>query len=349
MPKKTPEALVMSATTSEIKTQKLAAELSSLKRKYKDALNTAAKLESKLDFLEKLPPPAQRILSRHKKRKPANVAVIVPASDWHVEERVALRSTNGKNQFNLAEAERRITQFYQKVLLLLDWQQHLAPVSELWHPLLGDLMSGYIHDELVETNELSPTEAVVFLQEMIAAGIDLWKREAKLPILIPTCVGNHGRTTQRMRVKTSAQNSYEWLLYATLARFYRKDPKVHWFVGEGYHNIQEIVGRRVRFHHGDGLRYSGGIGGITIPVNKAIAQWNKVGAVDLDVFGHYHTFLTNYPTWVSCGSLMGFTEYSLSIKADFQHPTQAFIVVDRNYGMVYSAPIFLTKSAREAK
>jgi hypothetical protein len=207
-------------------------------------------------------------------------------------------------------------------------------------------MTGYIHEELMESNSLSPTEACVFLQDMICSGIDLLLAKTRLPIFIPTCVGNHGRTTAKKHIKTSHKNSYEWLLYMTLAKRYEKDRRVHWNVGQGYHNIQTILGRKVRFHHGDGLRYNGGVGGITIPVNKSIAQWDKASPVDVDIFGHYHTFLWGYNKWVSCGTLMGYNEFSVEIKSDFQHPTQTFIVMDRLYGITDAFPIFLTKPKR---
>jgi hypothetical protein len=290
--------------------------------------------------------PSIRTFATPKRSKPNGVAVIAPATDWHVEERVAKAAVNGKNHFDLSEAEVRIKRFYEKVLELIDWQNHLAPVVELWHPLLGDLMSGYIHEELMESNSLSPTEACVFLQDMICSGIDLLRKKTRLPIHIPTCVGNHGRTTPKKRIKTSCKNSYEWLLYMTLAKRYQFDHRVCWDVGQGYHNTQTIMGRKVRFHHGDGLRYMGGVGGITIPVNKSVAQWDKVSPADFDIFGHYHTHLAHYPKWVSCGSLMGYSEFSVEIKAEFQHPTQAFIVIDRRYGMTQATPIFLTKPTR---
>ncbi len=272
------------------------------------------------------------------------VAVIVPATDWHVEETITLEGTNFKNEFNLSIAEERIKRYYSKILRLIEWQNHFAKVDELCHPLLGDLLSGYIHEELMETNSLSPTEAVVFLSSMLASGIDLLLKKTKLPIFIPTCVGNHGRTTLRKRIKTSCQNSYEWLLYMTLAKYYAKDKRVRFTVGGGYHNTVDIKSRVVRFHHGDGIRYSGGVGGITVPVNKAVAQWDKVETADFDIFGHYHTHLVNYPKWVSCGSLMGYSEFSVEIKAEFQHPTQTFIVIDRNYGLTCAIPIFVTEA-----
>jgi len=350
MTKRKPKDLVSDAKTQDIQLElsRAKTEAARWRRRYKDAIASASSYQEQVEFLLGVAgkPPTQDF--QIPVGKPSSgVAVVVPATDWHVEERISLESTNGKNHFNLEEAEKRIKRFYGKILHLIQWQQRLAPVAEIWHPILGDLLTGYIHEELIETNELSPTEASLFLQEMICSGIDLLLRKTKLPIYVPTCVGNHGRTTPRKRIKTSAQNSFEWLLYMTLAKFYAKNNRIHWMIGRGYHNTQRIMGRRVRFHHGDGLRYQGGVGGITIPVNKAIAQWDKAQAVDADVFGHWHTFLWGYNKWICCGSLMGYSEYSVEIKAEHQHPTQTFIVIDRRYGVTVAAPIFVTSAKRE--
>ncbi len=346
MKKKSPEQLVATAdeAPTEIKLAKATGDVASLRKQNKKIISSAVEAERRLDALLAIQgEPAMQRFEKFPRSKSEGVAVIVPASDWHVEERIFEAAVNGKNHFDLAEAETRIKRFYSKIIELIEWQNHLAPVTELWHPLLGDLMTGCIHEDLSETNSLSPTEACVFLRDMICSGIDLLVKETKLPIAIPTCVGNHGRTTQKMRIKTSTKNSYEWLLYKTLEKIYQGNKRVAFQVGEGYHNIQTILGRKVRFHHGDGFRYQGGVGGITIPVNKAIAQWDKSETVDFDIFGHWHTHLVGYPKWISCGSLMGYSEYSLSIKAEFQHPTQTFIVIDRQYGMTLAAPIFLVK------
>ncbi len=352
--RKKPKELVQESkdASMEVSLAKARGDATVWKAKCKGAIASAIATEKQLDVALSLEVETHRgfmdkLIPRVKKSKPEGVAVVVPDTDWHVEETVYKESTNGKNCFNLTEAEKRIKRFYQKIVKLIEWQNHLAPVVELWHPLLGDLISGYIHEELMESNSLSPTEACLFLQDMLCSGIDFLLKETKLPIFIPTCIGNHGRTTQRMHIKTGYKNSYEWLLYKTLANVYKKNKRVMWDVAQGYHNTQTIMGRKVRFHHGDGLRYMGGIGGITIPINKAIAQWNKVEAVDFDIFGHWHTHLINYPTWISCGSLMGYSEYSVSIKAEYQAPTQTFIVLDRRYGMTQAIPVFLTPARRK--
>ena len=312
------------------------------RRKYKDIATVASSLESQVETLLGIQgEPAIQRFERATKTQ-GDVAVIVPATDWHVEERVYLEATNGKNQYDLTEAEQRVKAAYAKTLDLIDWQNRMNKVTQLWHPMLGDLMTGYIHEELQETNSLSPVEAIDFLQELICSGIDLWLRKTKLLIFVPTCVGNHGRTTVKKRIKTSTKNSFEWLLYQTLAKYYAKNKRVWWSVGKGYHNLQDVMGYKVRFHHGDGLRYNGGVGGITIPVNKAIAQWNKVTPCDIDIFGHWHQFLWHYPHWISCPSTMGYSEFSLEIKAEYQRPAQTFIVVDRNMGVSLAVPIYVT-------
>ena len=335
------------ADASHVELAKARAETAKWKSRFNEAVAMSRDLGSQVESLVAIQSkPQQAAFDRAKAGSGRGVSVVIPATDWHSEETVSLDATNGKNEFNLDIAAQRVKRFYAKAVELVDWYRHFSKVLNVWHPLLGDLMSGFIHDELVETNGLSPIEVQLWLQEHLTNGIDFLRKETKLPVYVPTCVGNHGRTTIRKRIKTSCRNSYEWLLYKTLERQYASNPNVHWFVGNGYHNIQEVNGRKVRFHHGDGMRFFGGVGGVTIPVNKSIAQWNQANPVDFDIFGHFHTHLVNYPTWISCGSLIGLTEFAVEIKASYQAPTQTFIAIDRQYGLTLATPIFITNPTR---
>ncbi len=350
--KKNPSDLVQGVVTEghDLELAKAKSETAKWRRQYGQVTKDLLLAEERFDAMIGISTdfPTQK-LKRSKRLDKGAVAAVAPATDWHVEERVFKEAVNGKNKFDLKIAETRIKCFYSGIVENIEYQNHRKRVSELWHPLLGDLLTGYIHEELLETNTLSPVEACVFLQEMICSGIDFLLKETGLPIYLPTCCGNHSRTTVKKRIKTSHKNSFEWMLYMTLARYYKSEPRVTFKIGEGYHNICEIIGRKVRFHHGDSMRYQGGVGGVTIPVNKSIAQWNKLEAVDLDVFGHFHQFLFHYPSWVCCSSLIGYSEFSLEIKADFQHPSQAFLIIDREYGIVEAKPIFLTDPWRKQK
>ena len=108
----------------------------------------------------------------------------------------------------------------------------------------------------------------------------------------------------------------------------------------------DVYDKTIRFHHGHAMRYYGGVGGIYIPVNKAIAQWNKARPASLDIFGHFHQ-LKDGGIFVSNGSLIGWSPYSMRIKADYEEPKQAFIVIDNKHGRTFTCPIYVKRSAKK--
>jgi hypothetical protein len=200
-------------------------------------------------------------------------------------------------------------------------------------------MTGYIHEELREENELSPTQTILWLRERLSKMINTIRKEGGFEqIIIPCSIGNHGRTTIKPRHSTAYKNSYEWLLYKLLEQ--EITDGVTWFIGESYHTYLNIYDKIFRLHHGDGLKYQGGIGGLTIPVEKAIAAWNKGRHADLDIFGHWHTSQQN-PKWISNGSLVGTNSYSISIKAPYEPPQQTYFLFDAKRGRTGTWPIFL--------
>lgn len=277
---------------------------------------------------------------RQKKGSGGRATAIIVLSDWHVEEIVEADKVNGLNEFNLDIAEKRIERTFQKALYLLEFSRKIANVDEIVVALLGDFITGYIHEELEESNELSPLEASRWVQGRIVSGLEFLKKSAKASIVVPTCFGNHGRTTKKKRVSTGAENSYEYNLYKQIEGYFQNEPSVLFKVERGYHNYLRVQRTTVRFHHGDNIKYGGGVGGITIPVNKAIAQWNKSIPAGLDVFGHFHQYVSGGLNWHCNGSLIGYGPYAVAIKGGYERPMQSFILVDRDYGPCVMAPIF---------
>ena len=258
------------------------------------------------------------------------------ASDWHAEETVDPRTVNGLNAYDLEIARTRIQAFFQKVVRLTEIQRAGTKIDTLVLALLGDLMTGYIHEELRESNGLSPTETILWLQDEIASGLALLEKHFER-IIIPCSYGNHGRNTMKPRHATGARNSYEWMLYHIMRKQF---PQYEWQISDGYHNYLEVDGRVIRFHHGDDLKYQGGVGGLTIPVEKAIAQWNRAIKADLDIFGHWHQSQQN-PKWISNASLIGHNAYAIAIKAGFEPPSQTFFLMDSKRGRTVTCPIYL--------
>ena len=206
--------------------------------------------------------------------------------------------------------------------------------------LLGDFCSLMIHEELMETNGCLPIEAMIKAQAMLASGIEYLLDHTTANFVVPCHSGNHGRITQKIRHSSEMGNSLEIYMYHNLAMYFAKNKRIKFLISTGYHTYIDVYDMKIRFHHGHAIRFGGGIGGIYIPVNKAIAQWNKGRHADLDVFGHFHqqrdggNFLCN-------GSLIGYNAYALSIKAEFDVPKQTFFLVEKDWGKTIVAPIIV--------
>lgn len=269
---------------------------------------------------------------------PSRATAFAIAGDWHVEETVESKSVNGLNAFDLTVAEMRVKSFFNSVLKLVKIERNGTVIDDLVLVFLGDLMTGYIHEELQESNGLSPTETVLWLRKQIVSGIRMLRqRGAFKRIIIPCCYGNHGRTTKKPRNSTGAANSYEWMLYNIL----RDDlPDCEWWIADGYFLYLPVYGKEIRIHHGDNVVYGGGIGGLTIPAEKAIASWNKARTPLLDIFGHHHVAFQT-PRWICNGPLIGYNAYALAIKAAYEPPSQTFFLLDPERGRTITAPIFL--------
>lgn len=257
---------------------------------------------------------------------------VICLNDWHGEETVEPDTVNGKNEYNLEIAERRIRNVGDRALRLLDARRKLSHIRDAVVWIGGDIITGHIHEELVEGNSLSPLRACKWAKGHIVGILDYLLEFGDFDsIAVTFSRGNHGRTTVKPRVATAAEHSYEYWMYDAIAEKYadRGESRVQFKLDRSYHSILDIQGKRVRFHHGDYIKYAGGVGGITIPVNKAIAEWNKSEVADYDVFGHWHQFL-RHRRWCACNCMIGYNAYAVKIKAEYSEPSQTMIVFDRD-------------------
>ena len=271
----------------------------------------------------------------------SEATVVVCASDWHVEEEVKKSKVSGLNQYNLDIARFRAHQFFVRAAKLTKKEQQDIPIKEMVLFLGGDFISGNIHEELLENCLLRPIEAAMYAQELIQSGIKFLLNHTKLKLTVVCTCGNHGRITKKTHISTEQGNSLEYFMYHTLRQRMECD-RARFVIGDGYHIYLPIYDKVFRFHHGHSIRYQGGIGGLTIPVNKAIAQWNKARWADHDVYGHWHTYMP-LSNFVGNGSLIGYNAFAVSIKADFERPQQAMFLVDKVRGRTVHMPILFDK------
>jgi len=287
------------------------------------------------------PPPSVQRRERASGMREATAAVL--ASDWHVEETVDPATVNGLNAYDLSVAEHRARRFFDGISWLLDAHASHFRIRDLVLWLGGDLITGTIHEELLESNGLSPLLASRFVRQLVGDGVRmLLAAHPEIErLIIPCSHGNHGRTTQKPRISTGAHNSYEHALYLSLADDFRENERVEFHVARGELVYLDVYDLRLRFTHGDAVKYGGGVGGITIPINKAIASWDRSIRADLTCMGHWHQ-LTFASKCMVNGSLIGPSAYTVRIKAEMEIARQAFALVDSRRGICQQTPVWVT-------
>lgn len=281
---------------------------------------------------------------RERGGKLAEACAVALASDWHIEEEVRPEQVAGRNTYNVEIARRRMERFFQAVRWGLGHSRGAFTIRDLVLWLGGDIITNYLHADNVESNLLSPVQAIALAQVSISAGIKFLLEDDQLERLVVPCNdGNHGRLTEKTRAATRTANSIEWLLYTMLAREWAHEKRVQFVIAEGEHLYHDIYGRTVRFVHGDSVRYQGGVGGVTIPIYKALARWDTVRRADLTVMGHFHQ-RTSLSDLVINGSLIGYSPYALTMGARFEPPAQEFFVLDPKRFKSLSLPLWVSES-----
>jgi hypothetical protein len=310
---------------------------SSLEKKYKRLLENTEELEKKLEILH-----SAKTIHTYQIKPRANVkseaTAVILASDWHVGETVDPETIGYVNEYNADVAKKRAEQFFANAVRLLQIFQKDVEINHVILALLGDFITNTIHEELAETNSMLPANELSFAQDLICSGIDFILANTSVSLIVPCHSGNHGRMTKKQRISSEAGNSLEYYMYKNIALYFRNNERVQFIIPKGYFSYVEVYDKVLRFHHGHHLSYGGGVGGVTIPINKAIAQWNKIRKVDYDCFGHFHQFLDG-GYWLLNGSMIGFNAYAESIKAGFEKPKQTFFLIDKSRGKTVVCPI----------
>jgi len=265
---------------------------------------------------------------------------IICLSDWHIEENVRKGQVNGFNEYNLRIAEKRSHAIFQNAIKLIQKEGKDVQITDtiLW--LGGDFISGYIHDELIESNNLSPLEAIRMAKKLLMNGIEFLLTKSKVNLTIPCSVGNHGRNTKKMHISTSSATNYEYMMYSDLQDIFRNEKRVKFHMPQSDDCYVKALGRNIRFFHGEAVKYGGGIGGLTVPLIKYLLRKDEQRKADFTCLGHFHQLF--YPTTSCCvnGSLIGLSPYGHKAGFKPERPAQAFTMLDDKRGITVKIPIF---------
>jgi hypothetical protein len=216
---------------------------------------------------------------------------------------------------------------------------------------LGDMVSGEIHDELSQTNDLHSIEGVRFLADMESEGIErLAKAFGRVHVV--TTPGNHGRTTRKPHAKRFAETNYDTLSAWILESNFKRDDRITFQTPESGDALLPIFGYNILCTHGDRIGSRGGEGFIgpaaTIArgVKRVRDYYNTLGTrIDVVLLGHFHTKLELEHSFTN-GSLSGTSEYSKSGRMEPSVPSQWLLFVHPEHFITARWPIYLEDDMR---
>lgn len=316
-------------------------EIAKLKSEIKSLAAQLGEAGSRQEVIEALASPVPTVKAPPKTAGGRAVAAaVLMLSDTHFEATVDPASVNYMNAYNEKIARLRTQRFIDGAKSLIEVHRSKADIRTVVLGIIGDVVEGWIHEELMVTNWTSPLGALQFAEEMIVHVIDSLLADEKIEHLsVPCQIGNHGRLTHKKAPGIAIPTSLEWYLYAQIAKRYKGDSRVAIGVPEGLVTYTEVFGYTLRWEHGDSFRSQGGIGGLTIPFNKLIHRRDQDRPADMTHIGHYHTYTPSSRSIVN-GSLKGYDPYALSLGLPFERAVQASYILDRANGPHSLAPLW---------
>ena len=336
-------APITSATVeSDLQTARFKGEIGDLRAKYTKALKKIDQLEQDLGLQQFLQEHTAPFVIESATGGGSNEATpILVASDWHVEQRVLARETNGLNEFNLDIASARANRFFTAGLRLIKLLNQDVQIHTVVLGLLGDFITGQIHESMVEKNQLPPTQAIVFAQNHLISGIELILNNSPYRLLVVCKMGNHSRNTDKSRIGVENGHSYEFLMYLSLKHYFKgQEDRVEFIVDDSFHTYVDIYNETYRFNHGHTIKFQGGVGGLFIPAYKKIAKWDQAKSATRTIVGHHHTYLDG-GNFHCNGSLIGFDERAAGEGFSYEPPIQTLLLVDKKRGQTCKWPIYV--------
>lgn len=264
-------------------------------------------------------------------------------SDLHWGERVDPAQIGGVNSYDLPTAHKRLRHTVQTAIHLCRIISPGMKYNGIVVPLLGDNVSGDIHEELQATNDLPTIPTVLDLAEHLEGAIGLLA-DTFGKVYVPCVTGNHGRNTRKIWAKDRHHTSFDWLLGKLLQKAFKDDARVTVEVADGPDLLFTVAGRRYLATHGDRLGSGGdGLIGFIGPVTRGdhkrrTRQQQIAQPYDTLICGHWHQYLHTQRLVVN-GSLKGYDEYAYTESFPFEKPQQALWIVHPRHGETFRMPV----------
>ena len=277
--------------------------------------------------------------------------VALALSDWHVAEEVAALEVNGMNKFNPMILANRLDDIIEKFLKIVRGHQTMYTIDKVWLPVIGDMISGSIHPELVLTNSLLDYPSAVLAARLLILAVERLK-SLGLPIEMDMIVGNHARTLPKLSTKKQAHLSLDWMTYIMVEQYFLADPQVITRVHQSQIALVEVRGHRFAIEHGSGYSYAK-MESLDVRLRNIFdnptyrqATGMEGSSVDFVIIGDKHR--ASYgPSHLVNGCLVGASEITTSWRLSPIRAEQVMFGISNKRPLTYFYPLDVTPNRCE--
>ena len=286
---------------------------------------------------------AYEVMEHTSTKKNTSIIPHLMISDLHYEEVVDPRQVRGLNEYTPEIAEARVETLVRNFIHITKDKFNHGTYDCVYLHLIGDLISGNIHDELAETNALAPLEASIRVQQCMIKVINTLKREFKKVYLIGS-YGNHSRLQRKVRFKSAAYNNLDWQINAQLQLFFANDPDVNIVVADSHEIPVRVYDMTYLQSHGDQFRGGAGFIGSLAPIARGehktrIAAQSYGEIYNKLLIGHFHQAM-HLPRAIVNGSVIGYNEFAMTNNFSYEIPQQVMFFTDKDLGCVSVNNVF---------
>ena len=339
------------------------------KKLYAQASDEITTHQSIIDIIQTVTQPFKeqplvKAYSPEGKRGREPQSVVAPLSDTHIGDNVDYNQMSSLNAYTIDIFNARLYGWASQILDLVDYRRSFAEIPELVVPLLGDMVSGDIHQELRETNQDNTMGQMIRGANLIAQALMFMAPHFKT-VRVPCVVGNHGRMTQKPPAKDKYVN-WDYMLYQWVAAFCREQSNIEFEIPKSFFHVFPVCNRNILIMHGDSMKGKAATGDVlrTLTNMRTVLQYrtgleeevssgqineegfNGATFFDSAFMGHYHRideFDIGTGEAHICGCMKGGDEYALNQLSVISKPKQLVTYWHPKYGYIGKEVVYLNR------
>ena len=364
-----PDDVVLDSVNDRIKIDKKIAthkaEAAYYKKLYTKSLATNAQTELLADMIRDSIPGfaknsvvTQRKPTAHPKGDTPQ-AIVAPLTDTHIGEFIDTDQMIGLNTYDFNIFNNRLYGWANQVITLSGLRKNSVDIPELVVPMLGDMISGDIHEELSNTNLANCMMQMIRGANLIAQAL-MFMAPHFSQVRVPCVVGNHGRMTRKPPMKDKFMD-WDYLMYQWIAALCQNQPNIEFHIPRSYLTVFPVCNRNILAMHGDAVSGAGSMASIMkVMTNlRSVLQYKTIlepeaGVPEAQIAEHFDSVMIGHFHRVDeldigtgtahiCGCMKGADEFAMNRLQAVTKPQQIVTYWHPKYGYIGKEIIYLNK------